>query len=150
MNQDRIHAHNLEDFKSKIRDWANAHLLGNEVVLLEGDLAAGKTEFVKTIVTEFGGTGVSSPTFAIHHSYSGVFKTKVLQIEHFDLYRLSADIADLETSGLFEILGNSSNIVFVEWPSKVPSSWWPANRPQVLVVIQKLSETERYLKITRP
>lgn len=149
MNQDRIHSLNLDDFRSKIRTWAKTHLFGNETILLEGDLAAGKTEFVKTLVTEFGGNGVSSPTFAIHHSYSGMFKERALQIEHFDLYRLT-DVGDLETSGLFEILNDSNNMVFVEWPSKVPSSWWPANRTQVLVVIQKLSENERYLKITRP
>jgi tRNA threonylcarbamoyl adenosine modification protein YjeE len=87
-------------------------LVPGDVVLLEGDLGAGKTEFVKGIA---GGLGldpedVSSPSFALVHEYGPAGDPPVLV--HADLYRVfaGASIADL---GLDE---RGSSILAVEWP----------------------------------
>jgi tRNA threonylcarbamoyladenosine biosynthesis protein TsaE len=87
-------------------------LTPGDVVLLEGDLGAGKTEFVKGIAAGLGldPEDVSSPSFALVHEYGPAGKTSLLV--HADLYRVfaGASIADL---GLDE---RESAILAVEWP----------------------------------
>jgi tRNA threonylcarbamoyladenosine biosynthesis protein TsaE len=96
---------------------------GGEVIYLCGELGAGKTTFVKGVVSALGGDPdlVTSPTFALIHRYplhAGV-------ILHLDLYRLSdpSEVLslDLETPGKGEAL-------FIEWPERgipylPPPSW---------------------------
>ncbi|MDL2716389.1 MAG: tRNA (adenosine(37)-N6)-threonylcarbamoyltransferase complex ATPase subunit type 1 TsaE [Acidobacteriota bacterium] len=83
-----------------------------DVVLLEGDLGAGKTEFVKGIAAGLGldPEDVSSPSFALVHEYGPAGSPPLLV--HADLYRIfaGASIADL---GLDE---RESAILAVEWP----------------------------------
>jgi tRNA threonylcarbamoyladenosine biosynthesis protein TsaE len=83
-----------------------------DVVLLEGDLGAGKTEFVKGIAAGLGldPEDVSSPSFALVHEYGPAGSPPVLV--HADLYRVfaGASIADL---GLDD---RGSAILAVEWP----------------------------------
>ncbi|MEO8585611.1 MAG: tRNA (adenosine(37)-N6)-threonylcarbamoyltransferase complex ATPase subunit type 1 TsaE [Acidobacteriota bacterium] len=83
-----------------------------DVVLLEGDLGAGKTEFVKGIAAGLGldPEDVSSPSFALVHEYGPAGSPPLLV--HADLYRIfaGASIADL---GLDE---RETAILAVEWP----------------------------------
>jgi tRNA threonylcarbamoyladenosine biosynthesis protein TsaE len=87
-------------------------LAPGDVVLVEGDLGAGKTAFVKGIAAGLGldPEDVSSPSFALVHEYGPAGKPPVLV--HGDLYRVleGASIADL---GLDEREGS---ILAVEWP----------------------------------
>ena len=87
-------------------------LAPGDVVLLEGDLGAGKTAFVKGIAAGLGldPEDVSSPSFALVHEYGPHGKPPLLV--HGDLYRVfaGASIADL---GLDE---RESAILAVEWP----------------------------------
>ena len=89
-------------------------LEGGSVVMLFGDLGAGKTAFVRGLVNGMGGDGeeVSSPTFTIIQSYSGR-----LDIQHVDLYRLEpSEVWDL---GLDELLTDNSVLV-IEWADRLP------------------------------
>ena len=72
------------------------HLTPGDVVLLTGDLAAGKTTFVKGVVTALGSTNpVTSPTFTLAQFYS----TERGQVLHIDAYRLSG-LAEFRDLGL--------------------------------------------------
>lgn len=89
-------------------------LKSGDVVLLTGDLGAGKTTFVKAVAKELGFSGlVTSPTFTLLNEYNAKFP-----IYHFDMYRLKSATEAIE-SGLDEILRGSEGVCFVEWPQKV-------------------------------
>ena len=86
-----------------------AVLRGGDVVLLSGELGAGKTTFTKGIAQALGITEpVTSPTFTIIKEYKG----KDLFLYHMDLYRLSDDLTEL---GLEEYLGNQKGVCVIEW-----------------------------------
>lgn len=83
------------------------------LILLEGDLGAGKTEWVRQFVAAHGGDAlqVSSPTYSLHNVYQLDDGTRV---DHWDLYRLK-DIEELDGIGFWEYLSNAT-FVIVEWP----------------------------------
>ena len=90
-------------------------LVAGNVILLQGDLGAGKTTFVQYLCKHLGYQNrATSPTFSLLNVYESV-----IPIYHFDLYRLKSE-AELEEIGFFEAI-NSSNIVCVEWAMKFPS-----------------------------
>lgn len=89
-------------------------LKNGDVVALVGDLGAGKTYFTREILKTLGiKEKIQSPSFVLRKSYSQG-KTK---FEHFDLYRL--DVKELESTGLFEVLGDKKSICFIEWSEKI-------------------------------
>ena len=85
-------------------------LSGGEVILLNGDLGAGKTTFTKGLVKGLGGKKtVVSPTFTIMHSYDD---TRI-PVYHFDMYRI-ADEDELYELGLEEYL-YENGVAVIEW-----------------------------------
>jgi tRNA threonylcarbamoyladenosine biosynthesis protein TsaE len=87
-----------------------AALLPGDVVLLVGDLGAGKTTFVRGAARALGVRGpVTSPTFTIGRRYNGN-----VPVSHLDLYRLG-DLADEDPALLADYLG-PDRVAFVEWP----------------------------------
>jgi len=92
------------------------HLRPGDVLFLEGDLAAGKTVFVRGLVGALGGEAaeVDSPTFVILQSYACVAPIRV--VHHLDLYRLQDE--SLEGVGLEEVLAERDSITVVEWPDE--------------------------------
>lgn len=88
-----------------------AALRPGDVVLVRGEVGAGKTTFVRGAARAKGvRTGVTSPTFAIGHRYRAGSET----IAHLDLYRLAALGAE-EPDLLADYIG-PAQIAFVEWP----------------------------------
>ena len=82
------------------------------VVLLIGNLGAGKTTFTKGIVEGLGlADSVSSPTFTLVHQYGD-------DVFHVDLYRLDTE-AQVESLGLSELF-NVGRIVLLEWAERFP------------------------------
>ena len=88
-----------------------AGLVPGDVVLIEGDLGAGKTTFVRGASRALGVRDpVTSPTFTIGQRYRGR-----VPVSHIDLYRV-ADLSDEDPELLADYLGPDT-IAFVEWPS---------------------------------
>lgn len=98
------------------------------VVLLEGNLGAGKTTLVKGIVAGRGGDPdeVSSPTFTLLHEY-GAGDTCVW---HADLYRLETP-RELATLGLEETI-DGEGLLVVEWGERFPEMW-PAESIEIRI-----------------
>lgn len=108
------HSRGVEDTKAFAATLA-PHLRSGDVVLLNGDLGAGKTQFVQGVAHALGvGANVVSPTFNIVLQYSG----RDLDVNHFDLYRLD-DRDQLEDIGYWEII-EGNGVSFVEWGDKFP------------------------------
>ena len=87
-----------------------ALLREGDVLVLTGDLGAGKTQFAKGVSRGLGDTGeVTSPTFAI----MAVHEEGRIPLFHFDLYRLE-HAYELEDTGIFDVLGYEG-VCLLEW-----------------------------------
>jgi len=92
-------------------------LRGGEIILLEGELGAGKTVFTKGLATALSiSDEIKSPTFTYMIEYEG----KDLKLYHFDAYRLS-DGVEAEERGLTEYFGQKDGVCVVEWPQNIKS-----------------------------
>ncbi len=88
------------------------------MVILRGDLGAGKTTLVKGIAEGLQAASqdnVTSPTFTLIHEYRGPEVT----LYHVDLYRIETE-RELATLGLDEIFAGEGNLVLLEWGEKFP------------------------------
>ena len=88
-----------------------------KLVLLRGDLGAGKTTLVKGIAAAFEAASeddVTSPTFTLVHEYRGPQAT----LYHIDLYRIDT-VRELETLGLDDLRSENS-VLLIEWGEKFP------------------------------
>jgi tRNA threonylcarbamoyladenosine biosynthesis protein TsaE len=88
-----------------------------KLVLLRGDLGAGKTTLVKGIAAGFEAAeedDVTSPTFTLIHEYRG----RRANLYHIDLYRVDTQ-RELETLGLDDLRSENS-ILLIEWGEKFP------------------------------
>ncbi|MGA0956903.1 MAG: tRNA (adenosine(37)-N6)-threonylcarbamoyltransferase complex ATPase subunit type 1 TsaE [Flavobacteriaceae bacterium] len=85
--------------------------LNHKIILINGEMGAGKTTLIKQILKGFNVVdNISSPTFSIINEY----KTKGQDIiYHMDLYRINR-LEELEGIGFFEYL-ESGNLCFIEW-----------------------------------
>ena len=117
-------------------------LRGGECVALQGELGAGKTQFVRGLVVGLGGNGraVSSPTFVLLNVYDA--PPIRLPVYHLDAYRVGgAD--DFEAIGFPELL-TQGGVVVVEWPQKVEPL---LPKDAIRVDIEPVGETERRIRI---
>ena len=112
-------------------------LRAGDLVLLYGELGAGKTTLVRGMARAVGYRGrVSSPTFALAHVYRG----KRLTLHHLDLYRLKdGDTAEL---GLDELLHDPRGAIVVEWPQ---AARWSKRNIEVRLAHAKRGRTASVL-----
>jgi tRNA threonylcarbamoyladenosine biosynthesis protein TsaE len=109
-----------------------------DLVVLSGDLGAGKTAFVRGLAEGLGidPDEVTSPTFTLVHEYRG----GRLPLIHVDLYRL--DLADLDEIGLDSDLA-AQGVVAVEWAERLVRR--PAN--PIVVTLRDLGSDRREIQI---
>ena len=92
---------------------AGSNHLNNAILLLHGDLGAGKTTFVRYVLRALGiQTHVKSPTYAFVESY----EAPAFEIWHFDFYRFN-DPFEWEDAGFRDIF-SSPGLKLVEWPEQ--------------------------------
>ncbi len=130
---------NSEEETSAIGERLGASLRQGDVVLLYGELGAGKTAFVRGLARGLGASpeDVSSPTFTLIQEYAGR-----VTLYHVDLYRLEPkEIPDLGLEDL--VLGDG--VVAIEWAER-----WPGRPNDVIEVkISDVGEDARSISISR-
>ncbi|MFZ0862171.1 MAG: tRNA (adenosine(37)-N6)-threonylcarbamoyltransferase complex ATPase subunit type 1 TsaE [Candidatus Sulfotelmatobacter sp.] len=115
-----------------------------KLVLLRGDLGAGKTTLVKGIAAAFQAAAeedVTSPTFTLVHEYRGPHAN----LYHIDLYRIDT-LRELETLGLDDLRSDNS-LLLIEWGEKFPQL---QRERDVEIVLEREGEGEsrRRIKIS--
>jgi tRNA threonylcarbamoyladenosine biosynthesis protein TsaE len=113
-----------------------------KLVLLRGDLGAGKTTLVKGIAASFNAASeedVTSPTFTLIHEYRG--PSAILY--HIDLYRIDTQ-RELDTLALDDLRSENS-VLLIEWGEKFPRF---VRERDVEIAIEREGENCRRLKIT--
>ena len=112
------------------------------LVILRGELGAGKTTLVKGWVAALGGAEdeeVTSPTFGLVHSYP----VRRGMVYHLDLYRLETE-RELATLGLEEMVAEADALVLVEWGERFESVLEQADGE---VALEHLEGDERSLAV---
>ena len=127
---------------------AGARLAGQlapgDVVLVSGDLGAGKTTLVRGALRALGVTEpVTSPTFVLGLVYDGARG----RVAHLDLYRLEG--LDDEDPGLLEEYFGEDLITFVEWPERVQGGVFPGASRVLRVFLEHAGGDRRHVGIAR-
>lgn len=114
-------------------------LRGGEVILLNGELGAGKTTFSKGLALGLGvEERITSPTFTLLN----VYESGRLNLYHFDMYRL-AEESDLDY-GFDEYYGKKDSVCLIEWSK---GSYY--NRAEVIVIdIEYVDDNKRRIEIS--
>lgn len=131
---------NLEQTRDLAKAFAKV-LKPPMVVLLTGDLGAGKTTFVKDVVFALGCEDlVTSPTFTLLNTYNAKFP-----VYHFDMYRLSS-AEEAMNVGFEEYFDKNTldGICFVEWPENVEGL---INDVDYVIEIEKNGDLRRTVTI---
>jgi tRNA threonylcarbamoyladenosine biosynthesis protein TsaE len=113
------------------------------LVLLRGDLGAGKTTLVKGIAAGFGAAeedDVTSPTFTLVHEYRG----PRVNVYHIDLYRIDTP-RELETLGLDDLRADNS-ILLIEWGEKFARFVRERN---IEISLERTGENERRITVSK-
>ena len=117
-------------------------LVPPKLVLLRGDLGAGKTTLVKGIAEAFEAASrddVTSPTFTLIHEYRG----PRAKLYHIDLYRIDTE-RELETLGLDDLRGEDS-VLLIEWGEKFPRL---VRERDVEIALERVGENGRKIWVT--
>jgi len=114
------------------------------LILLRGDLGAGKTTLVKGIAEGFQAAraeDVTSPTFTLIHEY----RSRRAILYHIDLYRIDTE-RELETLALDDLLASNS-ILLIEWGEKFPRL---LHERDIEISLERVGDTGRRIqRITR-
>jgi tRNA threonylcarbamoyladenosine biosynthesis protein TsaE len=117
-------------------------LVPPKLVLLRGDLGAGKTTLIKGIAAGFEAASeedVTSPTFTLVHEYRG----PLANLYHIDLYRVDTP-RQLETLGLDDLVAQDS-ILLIEWGEKFSRF---ARDRDVEITLERVGENDRTIRVT--
>lgn len=121
---------------------ASALLRGGEVLLLHGDLGAGKTCFVQGLCRGLGvTTEVVSPTFTLVNTYEGR-----LRVHHLDFYRIEspADLPDIGVPELLDEVEDGGAVVVAEWPGPLAAVLGSLPRLELLATAGGGRDTRRW------
>jgi len=114
------------------------------IVLLRGDLGAGKTTMMKGIAEAFAAAGqddVTSPTFTLVHEYRGPERS----LFHIDLYRIET-MRELETLGLDDLIHEEGNILLIEWGEKFECL---LRECDIEITIERLGDQDRRFTVNQ-
>jgi tRNA threonylcarbamoyladenosine biosynthesis protein TsaE len=96
-----------------------------DILLLHGDLGAGKTTFTQGVASGLGVVDrAQSPTFTLVNEHGGQTETgEAVRLFHLDLYRLEGE-GDLDSIGYGDLLEANPGIALIEWPERA-GEWLP-------------------------
>jgi len=141
MDVQEFTTHSAEETTALGRKLA-ARMLPPKLVLLRGDLGAGKTTLVKGIAAGFGAATedeVTSPTFTLVHEYRGPTAT----LYHIDLYRVDTQ-RELETLGLDDLMAEDS-VLLIEWGEKFTRF---TKERDIEISLDRIGENERIIQVS--
>lgn len=143
MNDEEIFITNsFEETQNLGKEFAKT-LKGGDLVALYGNLGGGKTTFVQGLAIGLGiKRRIISPTFIIIRSYKALINKRIKNFFHLDLYRIETP-GDIRGLGIDEIIGNSNNIIVVEWAEKM-KDFLPNKRTDIY--FEYLDENKRKIK----
>jgi tRNA threonylcarbamoyladenosine biosynthesis protein TsaE len=136
----QVITHSAEETIALGRSLASS-LSAPKLVLLHGDLGAGKTTLVKGIAAGLEAAAeedVTSPTFTLVHEYRG----PKANLYHIDLYRIDTP-RELDTLALDDLRSENS-ILLIEWGEKFPSL---LSQRDMEISFERLDETERKIRV---
>lgn len=115
--------------------------IGGETLLLQGEMGAGKTHFVKGLALGLGIDDViTSPTFALHNSYVGR-----LTLNHFDFYRID-DCEEVAMLGLDEFFFDKQGVAAIEWSDNVKAL---LPKHCTTITIEKIDDNTRKITVEK-
>jgi len=123
-----------------------AELRPGDLVLLIGELGAGKTTLIRSLATALGveARTVSSPTFVLANEYAGA---RGLRLVHIDAYRLVGDDEEeLQLLG-WDRLGGDDTIVLIEWADRIAHL---IDRPALRLTLEHAGEDQRHITLEVP
>jgi tRNA threonylcarbamoyladenosine biosynthesis protein TsaE len=141
MDSQEFTTHSPEETTALGRKLA-AQMLPPKIVLLRGNLGAGKTTLIKGIAAGFDAASedeVTSPTFTLVHEYRGPTAT----LYHIDLYRVDTQ-RELETLGLDDLMGETC-ILLIEWGEKFARF---TKERDVEIAFERVGENERLIRVS--
>ncbi len=119
-------------------------LNGGDILLLIGELGAGKTTLVKGLAIGLKlQYEITSPTFTLMNTYP-VEGNKIKTLVHIDTYRLK-DEEELLEIGVEDYLGKPDTLCIIEWPEKI--SGLLQNKKTTTITIEHFEETQRKITI---
>jgi tRNA threonylcarbamoyladenosine biosynthesis protein TsaE len=118
-----------EETKTLAKSFAE-EIISGKVIVINGELGAGKTFFVKSAVSVWGVANASSPTFAIVNVYYGKRK-----IYHLDFYRLK-NKEELFDIGFNDYINDPDAVTFIEWGNLIPDVL-PKSRIEINIDMQE-------------
>ena len=136
-----IIVNNIKEMKNFAYKFSKT-LKGGEVVLLNGDLGAGKTTFVQFVLENLGvKEPVLSPSFTIMKAY----KSNNFNFYHFDMYRIEDEIETYELGFEDYIQNTAGVIVFIEWSERVLDLL--TKTKCTTITIERIDENKRKVSI---
>jgi tRNA threonylcarbamoyladenosine biosynthesis protein TsaE len=139
MSQREFRTHSADETVAAGRVMSN-FIEPGQMVILRGDLGAGKTTLVKGIAEGFNAAqheDVTSPTFTLVHEYRGPEVT----LFHIDLYRIDTE-RDLMTLGIDDLRAEPNSILLVEWGQKFESI---VEESTAEIALERTGEMERII-----
>ena len=140
---DSININSIEDLKEFVVKNLDSFLKPRQIILLSGEMGAGKTEFVKQLLAAAGSDEVTSPSFGLHHTYS----VRGVSIEHLDLFRLASE-DDLHSVGFWDLFENENSLIIVEWADRIVTHRIPMSWKKLSLQFEVLSVSRRRLQIS--
>jgi len=139
----RVETKSAEETFSLGEKIAKKLVLG-DLLMLKGDLGAGKTTFVQGVASGLNASrNLNSPSFTITQEYyfsGGIFR-------HIDLYRLDDPSLDMDTLGLPELLSDDKAITAIEWPERLKEMWERKGRTIEIRIDYGEQEGERVIEV---
>ena len=113
MGMETYIVNNIDETRVLANNFASTLKVG-DIVLLNGDLGAGKTTFTQFVFKHLGVGGVvNSPTFAVLKTY----QANGIALNHFDTYRIN--VSEAIECGFDEVISSREGITFIEWSQNI-------------------------------